>query len=617
MALAALALQPSTPPVLFGRYSPTAAAVLAALLVTAPLVGWLAPRAGAVLAGLGLGDAVSWTVAVVAGGVVTVLWALPVASAPAYSVLRVYITGVTLTLGLWGLERLQPAEGLHWWVMLAPYFVPALVLTTTAALFGLTWGFPGVRFVDEAYMASLAWNFGNTGRIAPLIYDPVDTESYALMYMGLGLWYRVVGFGLWAGRAFVYLVGLGALAATWAVARRAYGTYAAWVGVLLGAFALVPLNLLRQDVSVAVYLALALLAYGVAVERARPPLHLVVGFLVAFATDGHPNAYRFSLAFGAAYLLEWALLWRAGGRVVYWPLLYLVVGGVLGVASYVGLYAWLGDDFLTLAASPVLTPTAAPPLVFLEQLTVAVAQTPLLFGAAALGLVVGLRAGQPLTRLVAVVLLVNMGVLAALYGYYRAYYVAQSVGLYVVLAAALFGALPRTAGARVRVGLVVFVLGANVGLLLNRYGNDDLRAGFNPALAVGAALREQLPAGATVVGTDPMYFGLADHVTFVEYAAGGWAAAKFNVAEADVWADVAPGYVVMFYANPIPPPDALQAYMRGANMIPVACWESARLGRIDLFATPAAAPDAVRNPPRSSGAPRLDRLEPASCEDIS
>ncbi len=601
ITLVALLLQPSTGGTILGRYSTTAAALIGLLALTAPLVGWLAPKFADTFKRWGLLAAEHWTLTIAVGVLVLVLWALPVASAPAYSVLKLYITGLAVTFGLWSLETLPPAEDLRWWVMLAPVLVPGLVLVTIAGLFVVVLGFPGVRFVDEAYMTSLAWNFGNTGSISPLIYDPVATESYALMYMGLGVWYRLVGVGLWTGRAFIYLVGLAALAVTWAVARRHYGPYGGWIAVLVGAFALVPLNLLRQDVSVALYLALALLAYTVAQDRQWPAYHFVVGFMVAFATDGHPNAYRFSLAFGAAYLLEWVLLWRNQGRLFYWPLLYLLIGGVAGVASYVGLYAWLGDSFLNLASSPVLEPTAPPHLVFLDQITVAIQQTPLLFGVALLGLIAGIWQNQPLTRLIAVVLLVNMIVLAILFGYYRAYYVAQSVGLYALLVAALFGALPQDAAARVRVGLALFVLAANVGLLINRYSNTDLREGFNPALTVGADLREIIPADTTIVATDPMYYGLIDHVRFVEYAAGGWAAGKFGVTEASVWDDVAPDYVVVFYDNPIPLPGALQAHMGAVGMVLVDCWRSERLGQIDLYTLP----NLTSNP-----------TEPANCKDI-
>jgi hypothetical protein len=55
-------------------------------------------------------------------------------------------------------------------------------------------------------------------------------------------------------------------------------------------------------------------------------MHLVVGLLVGFSLDGHPNAYRFSLAFGTAYVFEYILVLSQGRRfVIYWPLVYLTI----------------------------------------------------------------------------------------------------------------------------------------------------------------------------------------------------------------------------------------------------------------------------------------------------
>ncbi len=609
----ALALQPSTDPIYLGRYSRNAALILAGLLVTLPAV-WLTTRWAAARLG-------SWRIPnrAAVGGIVLVLavvmglWAVRGASAPAYVVLRLYLTVLMLTAITWAAGSVSVKRIPHWW----RWSLPAAVILIALAVGGVIFSFPGVRYVDEAYMASLAWNVAHTGQIKPLIYEYVDTESYALMYIGLGGWLRLFGFGFWVARTFIYAVGLATLAVCWIVARRVYGVFAASSAVLLGVFALAPLNFLRQDVSVALYLALALWAYVVATDRDEARRHVLVGFLVAFAIDGHPNAYRFSFAFGAAYLLEWALLWRARGQFVFYrPIAYLILGGVMGVGAYIGLYTALGDDLLTLAGSPFLAPTKPPPLVLLDQIIEPLYYTPIVFGAAGFGLVVGLQRGDRLVRLLAVVLLVNMLIIATLYGYYRFYYVMQSLSLFVLLAAALLADRDLMGGsAWLRLGVALALVMANTGYLLNRYQNEEFRENFNPALVIGHELREIVPARSTVVAIDPMYFGLVDHVEFVEYATAGWAAGKFDISELDVWQQAAPEYVVMVYGNPAPPPDSLQVYMRSRDMVPITCWDSDRIGRVDLFALPFNQPN--RQAPNGQRVPNVAPIETETCQGIS
>jgi hypothetical protein len=224
------------------------------------------------------------------------------------------------------------------------------------ALIGLSTRFPAVLWVDEAYMASLSWNFGHTAQLEPLVYRHVSTESYALIYMALGGWYRLVGFGFAQGRFFLYMLALLMLGFTSYTARRVYSHSAAWAVLILGAPALLMLNVYRQDISVGLYLSVAFLLYALAHHTQRRILHVLVGFFVAFATDGHPSAYRFSLAFGVAYTLENLLQMIQHKRFFIDPaLIYLAIGGVMGVATYIGIYATLAQDFLSLASrSPFL-----------------------------------------------------------------------------------------------------------------------------------------------------------------------------------------------------------------------------------------------------------------------
>lgn len=584
----AIAAQPSTPATLLGRYSPTAATLLIVFIITLPAAWYGSLRLirlsdrlhlpPTIHAGLVLGAAIG----------IASLWGFPGASATSYLVVRLYFTGIALTAAIWSLDNLFPTSyderrSLAW-------LLPLIVVGAALGLLWLTRTFPGVRWIDEAYMAGLSKNFMLTGQLKPLIYEYVDTESYAIMYMGLGVWYRVFGFGFAVSRLFIYAVGLGAMGVTWFTIYRVYNAQTAWLSVLLGVFALVPLNLLRQDVSVALYLGIALLVWVIAEKRQRHWLHVIVGFFVAFATDGHPNAYRFSFAFGAAYLLEYALILREQRRFVWYPpLLYLVVGGVLGVAAYVGLYVTLTDDFLKLASDPLLE-SLSPPRVVLDQMVMSIRSAPILFGTAMIGLVVGVRSSSRFTRLLLVVQVVNVLIIALFYGYYRTYYVAQSIGLFVLMTAVLMDGLQRDLSRRAVVGLALLMLTAHLGLLFNQRRQPELANGFNAAITAAQQARAAIPTAGVVVGSDPMYFALHDYGAFVEYATAGWVRNKFGTAEAELWEQVNPDAVLIVYNNPESAPQSLLAYLDNAAYPAVACWESSQIGRIDLYIRDGAIP---------------------------
>ncbi|MEO0563680.1 MAG: hypothetical protein AAF125_16360, partial [Chloroflexota bacterium] len=252
----------------------------------------------------------------------------------------------------------------------------------------------------------------------------------------------------------------------------------------------------------------------------------------------------------------------------------------------------------------VLTPTKPPALVLVDQIVFPLQNTPILFGMAALGLGVGLRRNDPFVRLIAVVLLVSSVVIAGLYGYYRSYYVAQTVSLFALLTAALLAPVVQAGGERIRIGLAIFLVAGNVGYVANRYMNDEFRENFNATLTVAADLREMLPTGSVVITTDPMYFKLVDHAEVVEYATAGWAAGKFETTEAAIWEQSASDYVVMVYENPERPPASLIDYIETRGMAPTHCWNSARIGQIDLFA------------PSTDGAGSTARMKPQDCKEI-
>src|SRR5258706_4599438 len=78
----------------------------------------------------------------------------------------------------------------------------------------------------------------------------------------------------------------------------------------------------------------------------------IVGITVGLSLDGHPNAYRFSFGFGLAYMLEYGLqLIQRRRFFIYWPLLYLMLGGAVGVGAYYFFYSHITTSFSSYAQS--------------------------------------------------------------------------------------------------------------------------------------------------------------------------------------------------------------------------------------------------------------------------
>lgn len=576
VSVGALLLHTSIPAPYFGRYSQNALIILAMGLLSLPFAFVVGYRWGSVSrprlpnGWYWLGVGMCWLA--LAG-----IWGMPFASALPYQVIRLYLSVILVSVATWLMPTFTLSRG-------ATRLAMGLGGAALLVLLGLSTRFPAVLWVDEAYMASLSWNFGHTAQLEPLVYRHVSTESYALIYMALGGWYRLVGFGFAQGRFFLYMLALLMLGFTFYTARRVYSHSAAWAVLILGAPALLMLNVYRQDISVGLYLSVAFLLYALAHHTQRRILHVLVGFFVAFATDGHPSAYRFSLAFGVAYTLENLLQMIQHKRFFIDPaLIYLAIGGVMGVATYIGIYATLAQDFLSLASrSPFLEVSTPWYRLIAEQLFVPLGAIPLVLGCAVLGAGVAVRLAHPLNRVLVVVWAVNMGFIAFFYGFYRSYYLAHSIGIYLLLAVALVYVMIEQLHISPPIVLSGLAM-ASLGLTVHRVGFSDLAVGYHEAFALADAVREYVPPDQRLVGIDPMYFRMADYDDFVEVASAPWLANREGITRLEAWERIQPSAVVIVEGYPTPPDEALRAYVAQDGWERVACWEGERVGHVDLF----------------------------------
>jgi PAS domain-containing protein len=486
-------------------------------------------------------------------------------------VLRLYISFVAFTGLAWAADDLE----------YKPRAAPLLAALSLVMVLGASVRFPGVLWTDEGYMVGTALGFNEYGAPVPLLWEPYEGASFSLAYMGLGVWLRVFGVSHLAARLFVLVLGVLTVGVTWAVARRAYGTFAAWGAVVLGLFGVIYLNVLRQDILVGLYVAVGLLLYGVAERRGWVWLHLLVGLVIGFSVDGHPLAYRIGVGFGVAYALEYGLrMWQARRFVVWAPFYLLAAGGLSGAAAYLMLYRAITPHISNLAQTQPFT-MGWHGVNLYNQLNEALQRLPLLAGVAGMGAVLAARRNTAFERLLLSVSVVSVLVFLTLYPIFRWYYLAHLLPVLMLLAAGALRALPE----RTRTLAVVMLTAAGAGYLLRSAVQNS--QDYRPALVVADAIREVVPPDTRFTGVDPFYLRMTDY-PFFEQQIIQIIADQRDISIDEAWELVAPEAVALVSEYPLPPPPGLRDYIARHEMVRVRCWQVTRLGEVELFVMPPA-----------------------------
>ncbi len=605
-SLAALLIQRSTHPTVLGRFSSGVAALIVLLTITTPIVWswarWFPQRAARLRWPV---SAFWWIAVALSAAALLGTWAYRLGPTASHLLLRLYVSVVWGTVALWALAHvpLLPTRLTAW--------LPTLLgLGTSVLLLWLATSFPGLRWTDEGYTANLSWTYYHTGYPRVAMYQPVDVHAMSFMSWGLGAWLEVFGFSLSAARVYVFAVGLLGLAVTLVVACKHYAPTAAWAGVIVAAFGLSGLNTIFRDIEVSLLLALALYAAWRAMDGGPAWWHGVAGFFVAFSVDGHPIAYRFSLAFGAAYLWEWARLLRARRHfVAYKPLGWLVLGGAFGVGAYLSWYTLVLPVLGQYDEMPLFTLNGLGSLdVLAAELREALRSTPILLLLSALGAIAAWRRNTPFDRLLAFALVVPPLVLAMLYSHMRQYYLMHSLTLQALLVASLFQYFADAFSspqrrATVLNGLLVVVLLANGAFLYERVRHKDAQS-YDEVLTIAAEVRELLPPETTIVAPDPFYFGLWDY-DFREAATPDKIALRDSISTTEAWEQLAPDAVIVVHGYPIRHLSQSAAdYVHTHAYRLVRTWETRRLGTVELYVRTARA-KRTKTP-----CPRLTRPQP-------
>jgi hypothetical protein len=585
VSVVSVVLQPTTPAHVLGVYSSRSFAVLLILLATCPLVWWATQHLAQVVeqnhSTFNRMQKLGFFGLCIAG--LYCLWAIDLGPTNSYTVLRLYISVVVVTLALWALDSLPHSIIRLEWIL----GIGCCLLTLILAL-----NFPGLLWTDEGFNSSVALSFVyHRGLVHPTFLGGVPTSGpiYSIVYMGLGIWYSIFGVELGIGRAFVFLIGLASLFLTYKTAKYFYSQPAAWGAIILAVFVILTNNVLRADIGVAFFLSVAFYMYGLAHRTQRQWLHLIVGLAIALSLDGHPNAYRFIVAFALSYLVEFAQALRSQRwYVVCKPLVYLLTGQVIGVIIYVSLYVFLEPiGFIQhLTQSSTTINIGNVPYLLFEQFSSFLRNAPLLFGCAFLGVIFGFQRWNPLDRLLIIVAVTSLLIFASTYNLYRSYYLLQSITLLALLAAGLINAIEvRVATSQNRAvltGVIVLVLASSGGWLTQRFQVANAQS-YSDALIIATQIRKFVPTTETVVGIDPFFLRMYDYPRFVELNAGIFLARYQGISEQAAWETLAPSSIIIVRGYPIAPYPALLDYATTHGFQRIHCWSTTRMGEVELF----------------------------------
>ena len=582
ISLIAIILQPSVPATILGRYSSISIIILVLFLVLTPAAywgtRWLVQRSSFIH----LSQTQSISLFVICLGLAIACWLPNIGVTSSYIIIRLYITFVLFTCIIWALTQLRATSCLVSVNLIMGCALLAFLLIAATR-------FPSLLWTDEGYMVTVTMGWTRLGQLTPLYLQPAPVQSFSSIYMLQSLWFRVFGVSLFSGRIFIFLIALLVLGIVYLTVHGMYSSTAAWSAVILGAGAFLFQNYLRTDIGVAFFIALAFLLYILAERKRITWLHILVGITVGISMDGHPNAYRFGLGFGLAYIVEYALqLFQRRRFFIDWRVIYLMMGGLIGVGAYFFFYSHITTYFTSAAGAARFALSFDKAWdILVNQFNTALRTTPLLIGGALVGIVIAVRRHSSFDRLLLIVLVVSMLSIAILYGYTRTYYLIHNLVPLILLSAGAFWSLEQlstkaiTTG--VNIGLAVVTCALVIGGMLSSEGQ-----GYNRILTFADRIREVVPREASFVGVDPLYIPMYDYPHFIEMNGPAWVASRTGAAEADVWNQLSPDAVAVVRNYPIPPFPTMLTYISEHKLELVRCWTDDEIGEVDLYMKPAA-----------------------------
>ena len=198
--------------------------------------------------------------------------------------------------------------------------------------------YPILRGVDEPGLLVTATQFSRTGKLDFSISLTNNGPLQARILVILSEWLQLAGDNWVVGRLFFLWIGFVLLAVIYTTGNRLYGRQAGLLATVFTAgttIFFITAHYIRQDISLALVVALAVLAEHLASKTSNWSRHALVGLLLTLGYEAHPNVLIFLFAFAVYYIGYYGyriLLYR------HYAPLGIIVGGLLGVALLVLLH---------------------------------------------------------------------------------------------------------------------------------------------------------------------------------------------------------------------------------------------------------------------------------------
>jgi hypothetical protein len=129
-------------------------------------------------------------------------------------------------------------------------------------------------------------------------------------------------------------------------------------------------------------------------------------------------------------------------------------------------------------------------------------------------------------------------------------------------------------------GVSALLLAASLGQLAAK---SRPAPGYDQAFRVADEMRQIVPKDSIFLGNDILYVKLWDYPHFVALDDVGLAQLQLHLGEAALWEKIGPNAIALAHQHPVPIPQSLVNYIITHNFFRVRCWDTAQLGRIELF----------------------------------
>lgn len=555
-------------------------------------------------------------VLIVAAGLLITMWFFFLGDhLETYRVLRLFLGFTILLVALIVLTAGDVSETR---INIRNIILPLIAVSFIAAV--LVSNFYPVLHRDETLILGMVRNFADTGNAGPTLYRftmPTNYIARGLWIWFMSGWLKLTGFSLMSARFYSLLLGYLALPFIWGTAARLYNRTVAWLAVLLAAFAIAPVGYSRTDTSTILLFSLALYCYVLARSNSRWWLHLLTGLFVSLAVDSELIAFVFGLGFFVNYLLQYIKQRRVTRKWIWWPIIFLIIGGLLGTAFYGVTRA--GTTFLKGGYNSMSRDTSANTGESAEPASVAIsyladglqrikdgsfiieAETVLstfissqrfLLGLLICGLLVAFYEHQESDRFLLIMFGVWLGIIVFTYFYFPPFYTVHVLPITsILMARGLEGVATRLLGSQFSVQsryVIVATLLLCVWFAAIYFKDVATASGnhFPEQIEISNQISKMIPQETVIVGASPYFVGMLNNRGFVAAETERAMIDYLQLPTDSVWSTIKPNAIVFsteWPTLPAPSNPLLRDYMTEHTFSMIHCWQTANNVHVELW----------------------------------